>query len=230
MHTIDHIFEPNRLLLVWTSATEGVPRNRRVIGELVRNDNTYSFRYLKDTPDYHAAVNEGFISFPAFTINGSDAFDNALAPFMSRMPPRKRQDFSKYLAQYGLPSNFDGSDFSLLGYTGARLASDRFELCPDLSSAVAPIDIVLDVSGTEYNKVAHKISDEMHVDFVPEPDNLYDQNAIAVMTVHGRIGYVSRALSQGFGQLLSHSKVSGTILSVGETDERVKILVLASFK
>ncbi|WP_439821374.1 HIRAN domain-containing protein [Pseudomonas sp. HLG18] len=230
MHTIDHVFEPTRLFLVWTSTTEGVARNRRIVGELVKKNDHCTFRYLKDTPDYHAAVNEGFIGFPAFTINGNEEFDNALAAFMSRIPPRKRQDFPKYLAQYGLPSSFNGSDFSLLGYTGARLASDSFELSPDLSTASAPIDVVLEVSGTQYNKVLGDITEGMLVTFVHEPENQHDKNAIAIMTSFGRIGYVSRALNKGFSHLLSQSRVTGTVLSSDLRKEKIKILILAEFK
>lgn len=230
MHTIDHVFEPTRLFLVWTSVTEGVARNRRIVGELLKRNDSYLFRYLKDTPDYHAAVNEGFISFPAFTIHGNEWFENALAAFMSRIPPRKRQDFPKYLAQYGLPSNFSGSDFSLLGYTGARLASDSFELCPDLSTASAPIDIVLEVSGTQYNKIFGELTEGMPINFVREPENTHDKNAIAIVTEFGRIGYVSRALNKGFSELLTHSVVQGSILSTNTINEKIKILVLAAFK
>jgi hypothetical protein len=230
MHTIDHIFEPTRLFLVWSSVTDGVARSRRIVGEIVRNNSSYLFRYLKDTADYHAAVNEGFISFPAFTIHGNEWFDNALAAFMSRVPPRKRQDFSKYLAQYGLPSSFNGSDFSLLGYTGARLASDSFELCPDLSTALPPIDIVLEVSGTQYNKVLGELTEGMHIDFIHEPENAHDENAIAIMTQFGRIGYVSRALNKGFSKLLHQSIVNGSILSTNTINGKTKILVLAAFK
>lgn len=230
MHTIDHVFEPTRLFLVWTSVAEGVARNRRIVGELFKKDESYSFRYLKDTPDYHAAVNEGFISFPAFTINGNEVFDNALSAFMSRIPPRKRQDFSKYLSQYGLPSTFNGSDFALLAYTGARLASDSFELCPDLSTATAPLDIVLEVSGTQYNKVIGEISENMPVEFIPEPENAHDENAIAIMTEFGRVGYVSRALNKGFYHLLNKSAVSGSVISTNFKNDKIKILILASFK
>lgn len=230
MHTIDHIFEPTRLFLVWTSTADGIARNRRIVGELIKKSDTHTFRYLKDTPDYHDAVNEGFIGFPAFTINGNEEFDNALAAFMSRIPPRKRQDFSKYLAQYGLPSSFGGSDLSLLGYTGARLASDSFELCPDLSTALAPIDIVLEVSGTQYNKVLGEVTEGMRVNFAPELHNAHDKNAIAIMINSERIGYVSRALNKGFSHLLSQSTVTGTVLRSDLRNDKSKILILAEFK
>jgi len=230
MHTIDHVFEPSRLFLVWTSTAEGIARNRRIVGELFKSGDSHSFRYLKDTPDYHAAVNEGFISFPAFTIHGNEIFTNALPAFLSRIPPRKRQDFPKYLAQYGLPGNFRGSDFSLLGYTGARLASDSFELCPDLSTASAPLDLVLEVSGTQYNKVDGEIIVGMPVQFIQEPENEHDKNAIAIMTKFGRVGYVSRALNKGFCQLLNQSEVKGSVLISDVRNDKVKIMVLAAFE
>lgn len=229
MRTINHAFEPNRLFLVWTSVIEGAARHRRVVGELYKDDGGYHFRYLKDTPDYKAALDEGFISYPAFTIHNDKPVENALPAFMSRVPPRKRQDFPKYLSQYGLPSDFSGSDLSLLGYTGARLASDSFELCPDLASASAPLDIILEVSGASYNPASETAEPGISVRFIPEPDNEHDANAISIMSEHGRIGFVSRAINKGFGDLLNRYSSTGSVLRSNVIAGKPKILVMASF-
>ena len=155
MSTIENIFEPSRLLLVWHHSQPGAPRHRRVVGELVRQGDDASFRYLKDTEDFQAALEEGFYEFPAFSDKaGGERQSGALDVFMRRLPPRKREDFREYLAQYSLPADFSGSTFSLLGYTGARLASDTFELCPDLSDAEAPLDFVIEASGIQYHTTA----------------------------------------------------------------------------
>ncbi|PBP42880.1 hypothetical protein CCL11_15120 [Pseudomonas syringae] len=230
MPTINHVFEPNRLLLVWTSVDNGAARHRRVVGEIFKNRDSFSFRYLKDTPDYTAALSEGFISFPAFTINSSEPAENALPAFMSRIPPRKRQDFPKYLSQYGLPNDFSGSDFSLLGYTGARLASDSFELCPDLSSATAPLDIILEVSGTSFHSASKHATEGMRVQFFSEPQNPYDKHAIAIVTERGRIGFVSRAINKGFAGLIDRYKVNASIIRSGIVNDKTKIFVIATFE
>lgn len=231
MNIIDHIFEPSRLFLVWHCASEGVDHHRRIVGELYRTENSVSFQYLKDTEDYVKAEEEGFIGFPAFTMRGHEKFENAIGAFMSRLPPRKRADFAKYLAQYALPANFSGSDLSLLGYTGARLASDSFELCPDFSDASEPVDLVLEVSGTQYNmeKETALIENEP-VQFKLEPDNIYDPDAIAIHAKSGKLGYVSRAMNKSFKSLLQRCNVSGSVLKFSQQQHRLQVLVLASFR
>lgn len=229
MNIIDHIFEPTRLFLVWHSSKDGAPRHRRVVGELYKAHNSIYFRYLKNTDDYSAAEKEGFIGFPAFTTRTSDTFENAIDAFMSRLPPRKRADFSKYLAQYELPSNFSGSDLSLLSYTGARLASDSFELCPDLSDAKQPVDLVLEVSGANHNLGdAGELLENCPIQFIREPENKYDPNAIAIHLGIRKLGYVSRAINKGFHDLLGRCQVNGNILRSGIRQGKLQILVLVT--
>lgn len=229
MNIIDHIFEPTRLFLVWHSTSDSSIRHRRIVGELFKDADSVSFRYLKGTDDYRNAEKEGFIGFPAFTVHQNGVFEHALDAFMSRLPPRKRADFTKYLAQYALPSDFSGSDLSLLGYTGARLASDGFELCPDFSDASEPVDIVLEVNGAQYNFIEKlTIAEGSPVQFEPEPDNEFDSDAIAIHTTRGKIGYVSRGLNRSLKGLLTRAKVDGKILRSSMRNGRLQLLVLVA--
>ncbi|WP_185268833.1 HIRAN domain-containing protein [Halopseudomonas xiamenensis] len=172
------------------------------------------FRYLKETEDYRLALEEGFIGFPAFT-KSSTIFDDALDAFYTRLPPRKRADFGKYLSQYGLPENFNGSHMALLGYTGARLASDSFELCPDYSDVTAPADILMEVTGAHYHvELARLPPPGEQVEFLPEPDNPHDKNAIAVIYRGAKIGYINKTTAIGFNKMLTTMDVSGCILNL----------------
>jgi hypothetical protein len=231
MSTIENIFEPSRLLLVWHHTNSDTPRHRRVVGELIRQGDDAAFRYLKDTEDFEAALDEGFFEFPAFADkNGQESQLGALDVFVRRLPPRKREDFKEYLAQYNLPSNFSGSAFSLLAYTGARLASDTFELCPDLSDAKAPLDFVIDVSGIQYHidgKVQFLEDDEIF--FKEEPENQFDHNAIKIIHSGHMIGYVNKALSPSFSRLLKTGKIKGTILKFSMQKNTPKLLVLVRY-
>ncbi|UUY07981.1 HIRAN domain-containing protein [Pseudomonas sp. J452] len=228
MNIIDHIFEPKRLLLVWHSSKDGTPHHRRVVGELYKDADSISFQYLKNTNDYKEAEKEGFIGFPAFS-KTSSIFNNAIDAFMSRLPPRKRADFSKYLAQYALPSNFSGSDLSLLGYTGARLASDNFELCPDFSDANEPVDLVLEVSGVKYNmNDTSALLEGTPIHFELEPENKFDPSAIAIHAKIGKLGYVSRAINKGFKDLLDRCQVQGSVFKSSVRQGGLQILILVT--
>lgn len=229
MNIIDHIFEPSRLYLVWHCTTEGNPHHRRIVGELFKDNDSVSFRYLKDTADYVLAEKEGFIGFPAFTMRGNEKFENAIGVFLTRLPPRKRADFSKYLAQYALPSDFSGTDLALLGYTGARLASDSFELCPDFSDVLHPVDLVLEVSGTQYNMAESMVLTENEpVQFETEPENEHDSNAVAIHAQGGKLGYVSRAMNKSFKLLMDRCTVTGSVLKFNHQQHRLQVMVLAN--
>jgi len=231
MSTIEHLFEPSRLFLVWHHLNGDSPQHRRVVGELVRHGDDASFRYLKGTEDFKAAVNEGFLPFPAFAEENSSEFQSgALDVFVRRLPPRKREDFKEYLSQYNLPQNFAGLAFSLLAYTGARLASDGFELCPDLSDATAPLDFVIEVSGTQYYIDENcYFSEDDEVTFEAESDNPQDKNAIKVLHKNKVVGYVNKALAPSFSKLLSTGRVEGRVLKFSVQKNRQRLLVLVRY-
>lgn len=231
MSAIEHIYEPSRLLLVWHPADESKPRHRRVVGELVRQGDDAVFRYLKGTSDFEAALNEGFFEFPAFADNTNNASKTgALDVFLRRIPPRKREDFKDYLGQYNLPSDFSGSAFALLGYTGARLASDTFELCPDLSDAKAPLDFVIELSGVHHHlDPSLVIAEGDCVSFVIDAANEYDDNAIKVTHSGSTIGYVNKALAPSFKRLLLEGNVIGSILKKYVFKSKVGIIVLVRY-
>ncbi|MCP9337618.1 HIRAN domain-containing protein [Stutzerimonas xanthomarina] len=231
MSAIEHIYEPSRLLLVWHPTDESQPRHRRVVGELVRQGDDAVFRYLKGTDDFEAALNEGFFEFPAFADKKDNASQaGALDVFLRRIPPRKREDFKEYLGQYNLPPDFSGSPFSLLGYTGARLASDTFELCPDLSDAKAPLDFVIELSGAHhYHDPSRALAEGDEVDFITDDDNKHDGQAIRVELRGSKIGYVNKALAPSFRRLLREGTVRGTILKTFVSRSKLGIIVLVKY-
>lgn len=231
MSVIENIFEPSRLLLVWHHSQPGIPRHRRVVGELVRHGEDASFRYLKNTDDFHAALEEGFHEFPAFSDKGGgEHHTGALDVFMRRLPPRKREDFKEYLAQYSLPSDFSGSAFSLLGYTGARLASDTFELCPDLSDAKAPLDFVIEASGTQYHTEEGKnFKEDDPVTFEADFDNAHDKNAVKIIHNGSVVGFVNKALAPSFRRLLDSGGVEGSVLRFTERKSKSRLIILVRY-
>ncbi|WXL27735.1 HIRAN domain-containing protein [Ectopseudomonas mendocina] len=230
MSVIEHIYEPSRLLLVWHHSDETKPRHRRVVGELIRKGDDAFFRYLKGTVDFEAALNEGFHEFPAFEDGKAESQPRALDVFLRRIPPRKREDFNEYLGQYNLPENFSGSPFSLLGYTGARLASDTFELCPDFTDAKAPLDFIIELSGAHhYVKPQNNIAEGDAVEFVLDENNEHDENAIKVEHNNVVIGYINKAMTPGFKKLLNEGTVKGTILKKYLFKSKIGIILLVKY-
>ncbi len=231
MGTIEHVFEPSRLLLVWHHSDDTRPRHRRVVAELIKTDDDVIFRYLSKSPDFTAAIDEGFNGFPAFPLNPSNtSYPGALDVFVRRLPPRKREDYREYLAQYNLPVGFSGSDFSLLGYTGARLASDTFELCPDLAGAQSPVDFVIEVSGAGYYQdQVSKVAEGDAVQLEPEPGNELDSNAVMIVHREGKIGYVNKALSRGIANLMNAGRIEANVIKVGSRRGKSRVLILVRY-
>lgn len=225
MNFIENFFEPSRLLLIW-QLTEGdgtgYTRSRRVVAEIVKSgvDNAV-FRYLVGTPDYDAAIKDGFKGYSAFKL-GSEVFaQGVIEAFIRRLPPRKREDFDKYLNMHRLPSNFKGSDMALLGYTGARLPSDSFEITPDYSDALQPLDFVIEVAGFRYHNVSvNELEIGDKVEFILDAENQYDKDAVAIYCNQRRIGHVPRPILPKMSYWIKNCKVSATIERLNGKPER----------
>jgi hypothetical protein len=233
MNTINHVFEPRRLLLTWLQPiAEGVNRNRRIVAELIRENGAVALHYLNGTPDFEQAIKEGFTGFPAFDINQVEHRSGVEDAFMRRLPPKKREDYVVFLAQHHLPSDFSGSNFALLGLTGARLPSDSFELCPDLESAETPIDVLIEVAGFRHHGLMADIQPRVGdpVTFQPDAGNAHDTDAVGIYLDGRKIGYINRALCSGMKRLMATGSVSGSVIRVNGKPERPLIHVMASFK
>lgn len=223
---INNIVEPNRLMVTWQPAEGG---SRYIIGfiEDVHSE-TPSFRYTDDEDELEQARAHGFTGHPAFRVDGK-SHPNPIDVFMRRLPPRARPDFYKYLAGFGLPATFDGSNVCLLAYTGAKLPSDGFSILPDLETLPIPFDIMLELAGTRYQEGldfdAINVGDA--VSFVLDDDNAIDNNAIAVFHLDTRIGFVNRAHCSALRKYLLDDErdVAGVISRVHGSDERKIIMV-----
>lgn len=227
-----HVFEPSRLMLVWhhSDANSGRPRTRRVVGELVKDGDNVVFNYLKGTSDFDSAVDEGFLGFPAFNVEAEGPFP-AGNIFIRRLPPKSRKDFKEYLEEHGLPVDFSGSEFSLLSYTGAKLASDTFELCPDLSQARAPLDFYFEVAGVNYNlESIELVGVGEPVSFRLDSNNPYDSTAVQVIHRGQLIGFVGRPLSAGFSKLLTQGSITASILRTSSYKGKNRVFVFVQYR
>lgn len=214
MTPLQHIVEPDRLLMTWQPLEDEAPRTRRVIGVVLRRVNgTFGFRYLSDTEDFRKAVAAGFKGFPAFKETSGEINQGVLEALMRRLPPRKREDFADYLALHQLPNPFKASDFALLGYTRARLPSDGFELVPVFSPDNVPCELIIELAGTRHvfgaEVVGLSVGDP--ITFQLDPENPVDQDSVVALHYGRQVGYVNRALRDVFRQWLERWNVIGRI-------------------
>lgn len=226
MRTINHIVEPMRLWLTWQPVGGG---SRYVVGCIDRNEgDQYTFSYNFDTADFKMAIEKGFQGHPAFQFKQKTHTNNVLEPFLRRLPPRKRKDFSEYLAQHLLPADFSGSDFALLGYTGAKSPADGFSLINDDSVFERTCELLLEVAGTRYQEGLDlsliRVGDA--VEFVAEPDNLHDTNAVAVVHPAGRLGYVNKVHCKAVKACAHSNKINAFVAKKNGTDLRPLVYLL----
>jgi hypothetical protein len=230
MTLLRYIVEPTALWLTWRAADLSAPvRTRRVVGLIYRAGvDVFAFRYLQGTADFEAAKDEGFRGFPAFDLRSTaEMQSNALEPFLRRMPPRRREDFSEYLAQHRLPSQFDGSDMALLGYTGALLPGDGFELVPVFPEGAVPLDYIAELAGVRHVFEGHVT--DLHpgdsVLFRQDVENPVEPDAVIASCRGQRLGFVNRAMRKQVLRWLRDHAVTGTIDRVNGRPDRARVYV-----
>lgn len=221
MRLIEHTIESRRLLLVW-QASDGKERTRLVVGELLREGDTVTFRYLSQTEDFKRARELGFSCYPAFRKIDRVYTEGVMDTFMRRLPPRKRGDFAKYLQQWRLVPENAPSDFALLAYSGARLPTDGFSLDWPLDEVNAPCELLLEVAGFRYQDGVSidELDEGVPVSFRQEPDNIHDDKAIAIEWQGQRIGYVKRTQRDAVLRWLHDYEVDAYIERLNGTKER----------
>ena len=98
--------------------------DKYLIGELIKNDNEYTFRYTLEALDKP----EGFIKVPTFKdFDRVYKSDKLFLFFANRLFDRKRPDLPQLLESFGL-NEYD--EWELLKATQARLMTDSYELMP----------------------------------------------------------------------------------------------------
>jgi len=222
MNFIEHVLEPNRLLLVW-QGPEGSSRARHSVAELVRQgEGQVRFRYFADTADFRGACAEGFVNFPAFRKIEQTYDLGVVDTFIRRLPPRSRGDYAKYLEQFRLRPETTISDFALLAYTGAKLPSDGFSIVNPLDGVNESGELLIEVAG--FRHAAKVPLENLHpgeaVQFVPEPDNAFDPDALAVVVRAQRIGYVPKQQACAVRALYEAGSLQAQIERINGSAER----------
>lgn len=229
MRTIQKLIEPGRLWLTWQPLSGGT---RYLVGQIDREgENSFILRYHLDSQEFNTAKDKGFAGYPAFPIKEQTHTGNVLDPFLRRLPPRTRKDFNLYLKKHLLPTPFEGSDFALLAYTGAKSPADGFSVIPDLSN-VQNGEYIAEVAGTRYQQETDlsKIAVGDSVTLQPEPGNEFDPNAIRVQHENGCLGYINKVHCLHMLTKIRKQKVSAFVARKNGTPERPLIYLFLEFE
>lgn len=209
-HLIEHIIEPETLLLAWQSLDEK-DRTRHIVAELYRVQNEISMTYLTHTKDFERAQAKGFECYPAFQ-DTSKTHLNVLNAFMRRLPPRTRDDFAQYLEGLRLPADTNLlSDFALLGYSGAKLLSDGFSIIHPFTHTSGPCELLVEIAGFRHMPENHnkKIEIGASASFVTQEIHpSTNEPAILIMVNGENLGYVNRGLIPTFLNWMENDRVA----------------------
>lgn len=224
---IEHLVEPQRLLLYW-QARESQQRSRFRVGQIVKQGEKVVLQYSAEH-DMTQAKQMGFQGHPAFPLQQERHEHQVMEAFTRRLPPRSRRDFTRYMALRAIPEDAQLSDFALLGYSGAKLPDDGFELVHPFDEPPEVFEILIEIAGfrheTEVKAETLKAGDSIR--FVIEPDNSVDNDAILIEHAGHKLGYVPRGHLDMFHRMLSQgANISGEVFRINGSLERPLIYVL----
>lgn len=233
MNVIEHIIEPNKLLVCW-QASEGNNRKRFIIGVIEKKqDLSIVFRYKINSNDLNEAKNNGFAGYPAFSIKEEEHTEGVMDTFVRRLPPKSRGDFNKYLDLYRLPKDQNISDFAMLAYTGAKLPTDGFSIVNPFYNLLEPCEFLMEIAGSRFAKDfdVDQLDIGDHVAIKKEENNKFDDRAIAIEYKEKRIGYINRALVETFHDWIdSKAKITLIIERVNGHPARPLVFLFVKVK
>ena len=224
MNYIRKIVEPERLLLSWQLPKYEADRQRMMVAELVRTEDSANLTYLIDTDEFTQAKEKGFKDYPGYPVTNI-TYENVMSAFVKRIPPRKRKDFPRFLQSLRINAQEGSriSDFALLGYSNAILPGDDFTFIHTFENAEPPFELLTKVQGYRHQmeRVPFDSLDEsIEIVFQKEPDNQYDSKAISVLFDGKRSGYICRGLLDSFHKwIYSGFQINANIEKINGTAE-----------
>ncbi len=213
MNIIEHIVKFKKLYLTWQADND--PQHMRYIVAELKSDNAEAveLKYLSSSPDYQTAIKLGFSGYPAFPIDNNIYNNEVLEAFKRRLPPRSRNDFNKYLEILRLPPVVEITDFSLLGYSGAKLPGDSFSITPCFDGQAGPFEFLIEIAGLRhvaFDREAIKIGDP--ISFGKDANNTFDKNAIKIVSRGTHIGFVPRSLTNIFNTWMANNSIESAVI------------------
>ena len=180
------------IYLVWKQADH---EKRYVVGRLTETDYVYYAFSYEPGNDLDEAHKKGFQGYPSFPLTNTKKIydDGVIQSFALRLPARTRIDF-KHLLEFWEIKNSEISDFDLLSITGGRLPTDNFEFI-DPHLFKRPNKFLTYLAGFKYHaddSILRTLKNGVLVELEREPNNHHDQNAVKVIYMNNKIGYINR--------------------------------------
>jgi hypothetical protein len=233
---ISHVGEPDRLILAWQAPDEFQDRTRFAVGELTCESDVVRLRYFKGAEfdalnpghDYAKLLSYGYTGYPGFLPKEDEHTVGVLEAFMRRLPPRSRADFPEYERHLRIQPGVSFSDFALLSLSEAYLPSDGFSVVDPLRPDVTQRELVLEVAGFRYyaSKPGVPIpAPGDAVEIVPEIDNEYDPDAVAIMFKGVKIGNINRLQAKTFRIWASQSRLRAVVDRLNGRGDRPRLFV-----
>lgn len=233
---IRHIVEPKKLLLAWQAPDSSKNRTRWAVGLVAREGDSYLLAYfdaeefLRYNDGTLAEVKAlGFEGYPAFNYKTKTHTSGVLDAFLRRLPPRNRADFNQYREQFRISNSLPISDFALLGITEAKLPSDGFSLVDPIEDLNAERELFFEIAG--YRHYARALSAQLmvgdSVEFLPEPTNPKDRNAVMLRRRGETLGYVNRHQARAFLVWIAQKRVTAEVERLNGDADRPRAFVFA---
>lgn len=198
-----HIQE-RTIYLSWQAVDHG---ERYIVAELIQMANgEYCFHYIRGK-DLEEAQKQGFNGYPAFPDFDKEYTNNAIDPFVMRLPARARTDLDALLNYWEIPTR-DISDFDLLAITGGRLRTDNFEFI-DPHRIKPPNQFLTELAGFVYyaeDQRLREIPVSAEVQLERDPGNRFDPSAVKVLYQGKQIGYIKKVHAQTVSEELAKGK------------------------
>jgi hypothetical protein len=216
-------FNTKTTYLTWRKA-EG--QRRFVVAKLVEALEGYRFEYLF-TDKLNEAKKAGFTGYPAFELCETIYEGDVLSTFARRLVDSSRSDYDKFL-RYWNAESYKGSNFALLGLTGAKLHTDTFEFIAPHDEV--PARFLTEVAGLHHadesllDRIKQSQSYEK-ITLLAEPENEYDPFAVKVLYGGSELGYIKIIHSESVANALQKNHVTAQIRNIIKNGSIKEILL-----
>lgn len=207
----------NNIYLSWRPE---IGKTRFILGKIERKENSFIFKYL--SPDLEEAKKLGFNSFPEFPDTKKIYEEKVLEIFSNRLISKDRNDSLKNLNFWKVTEKNDL--FDILGLTQGKLSTDFFEFLAEFPYKKG-FSFITDVAGiTHLNLEVNSVLEGDSLKFIPEPENKFDNDAIALFKKKTKIGYIKK-IHNRFFKGLTNDKIQINVLRIEKNGTIKKIFV-----
>lgn len=181
------------IILVWRPGRS----HRRIPVAVIRSNAAgTTFQYIQKGVE--EAREKGFVCFPDFSDSKDTHHVNVLKALSLRINDSERSDIQNYYDFWEVPEAARQDTYRLLALTQGILSTDNFEFLAEYYG-VKGVRFVSELTGLTINKLdTGMIKDGDELEWVREPQNEYDNKAVALYKNGSMLGHVKKIHSRVF--------------------------------